>query len=174
MFFCQSTNLRKATSPLPIWNIRQYLWDISSGTAGPLERARILLISLNSLVRKSITGKAYATTYGRLKKTPAMALNLQPGELVEVKSKKEILSTLDFNGRNRGLVFNAEMLKYCNKKYRVFRRVDKMINEKTKKMRQISNTVILEGSMCDGKAHGGCQRTCYCLWREIWLRRVND
>ena len=174
MFFCQSTSLKKATLPLPIWNIRQYMWDISSGTVGLLERTQMLLTSLNSIVRKSIAGRTYAATYGRLEKTPTMALNLQPGELVEVKSKEEILSTLDFTGRNRGLVFNAEMLKYCNKKYRVFRRVDKMISEKTHKMRKIANTVILEGSMCDGKTHGGCQRTCYCLWREIWLERTSN
>jgi hypothetical protein len=31
----------------------------------------------------------------------------------------------------------------------------------------------LEGVTCDGKAHSGCPRTCYCLWREIWLERIN-
>ena len=101
-------------------------------------------------------------------------LNLRPGEIVEVKSREEILETLDFKGRNRGLQFMPEMFKYCGKRFRVLKRVDRMVVAASGKMRLIPNTVILEGVYCDGKAHGGCQRMCSCLWREIWLRRVND
>ena len=169
IFSCQSTKLLKATSPLPIWNIQQYLWDMSSGTFEPQERMRMLLLSLNLKVQQLLGGGKYATFHGR---TPTVALNLQPGELVEVKTKEEILTTLDSRGRNRGLEFTPEMLKYCGGRYCVLKRLDKMINERTGKMRQIANTVILDGVTCDGKAHGGCQRTCYCLWREIWLKRV--
>jgi hypothetical protein len=92
--------------------------------------------------------------------------------MVEVKSREEIAATLDYAGRNRGLEFTQEMEKYCGGKMKVLRRVDKMIIEKTGKMRQIANTVLLEGANCDGRAHGGCPRNCYCLFREIWLRRV--
>jgi hypothetical protein len=109
---------------------------------------------------------------GKLKRTPTASLNLQCGELVEVKSIEEILATLDLDGRNRGLYFDPEMKKCCGGRYRVLKRIDKMINEETGQMRQITNTVLLDGVVCHGEFHGGCQRTCYCLWREIWLRRV--
>jgi hypothetical protein len=43
-------------------------------------------------------------------KTPSVDLRLQPGEWVRVKSKEEILKTLDKHDRNRGLWFDREML----------------------------------------------------------------
>jgi hypothetical protein len=106
-------------------------------------------------------------------KTPAASTGLQPGDIVEVKSRGEILETLDSEGKNRGLVFTAEMLRYCGQRYPVLKRVDKMINEASGRMRGLTNTVILDSCTCDGKAHGGCQRMCYSCWREIWLRKVS-
>jgi hypothetical protein len=174
-FSCQSTNLLSATSRLPIWDIRQYVWDISSASYKPVERLRGLLTALNFKIQELLAGDKYSEWWrvrGKLRRTPSATLNLRPGELVQVKNKEEILETLDFKGKNRGLEFTRGMLKYCGGKYRVLKRVDKMINEGTGKMRQIANTVLLEGVTCDGKHAGGCQRTCYCLWREIWLKRV--
>lgn len=173
-FYCQSTNLRKATSPLHTLNVKQYIWDISSGYFGPIERLRILLVTLNYRFQEFLGGPRHVYIRGSLKRTPTLTLNLRPGELVEVRTKEDILATLDEAGRNRGLIFNAEMLEYCGKRFRVLKRVDRMINEKTKRVRQLSNTVILEGAICDGKASGGCQRNCYCLWREIWLERISN
>lgn len=147
---CQLMSLERATFPLPISFV---LW-------------------LNFKVQRFLGRKKYATLRGKLRRTPSVSLNLQPGEIVEVKSKDEILATLDFRGRNRGLHFTAEMLKYCGGRYRVLRRVDKMIVDKTGRLREIPNTVILEGVTCDGSDHGNCPRNCYCLWREIWLKRV--
>lgn len=172
IFSCQSTNLIKATSPLHIWDISQYIWDIRCGTFKPLERMHMWLIWLSLEIKMFLGGGKHITISGKCKRTPTVALNLLPGELVEVKSKEEILATLDTRGRNRGLGFTPEMLKYCGKRYRVLKRLDKMINEQTGAMRQIANTVFLEGVTCDGKAHGSCPRACYCLWREIWLKRV--
>lgn len=47
------------------------------------------------------------------------ALQLQPGELVEVKSHAEIIKTLDPNGRHRGLLFMADMAQYCGRRMKV-------------------------------------------------------
>jgi len=173
---CQPTYLGKTTPPLHVWDIGQYLWEIKSGTCKPLEFSQSLLerarVWLSQTVERVVNGHRKMTLSGKCKVTPTVALNLLPGELVEIKNKEEILFTLDSEGRNRGLVFTPEMLKYCGKRYRILKRLDKMINEQTGKMRQIANTVILERVTCDGEAHGGCQRCCYCLWREIWLKRV--
>jgi hypothetical protein len=171
---CQAVNLLKATSPIRKWDFRQYVWEVTSGTYKPTESIHSILNLLSLRIQRMLVGNKPPPLGGRLRRTPSTTLNLQPGELVEVKSKEEILATLDFMGRNRGLYFTPEMVKHCGKKFRVLKPIDKMVIEKTGQLRKISNTVLLEGSTCDGKAHGGCQRLCYCLWREIWLRRVND
>jgi hypothetical protein len=171
---CQSVGLVNAASLLPKWDFRQYVWDVTSGTYKPLERLRLLLASLSLEARKLLVGKENFMLRGKLRRTPTLCLNLQPSELVEVKCREDILATLDLRGRNRGLGFSREMLEYCGQKYRVLKRIEKMINERTGKMRHIANTVLLEGVTCDGSAHGGCPRNCYCLWREIWLKRVHD
>jgi hypothetical protein len=168
---CQCVNLLKASSPLHAWDIRHYFWDIAAGTYSPLERLRLILIAMPSRARRILVGKN-PKPQGILGTTPTAILKLQPGEIVEVKSKEEILATLDLNSKNRGLIFAAEMIKYCGKRYRVLKRLDRMYIEQTGTMRQIANTVLLEGVTCDGRAHGGCLRTCYCLFREIWLRRA--
>jgi len=99
-------------------------------------------------------------------------LNLKPGELIEVRSEKEILATLE-GSKYAGLSFMPEMLKFCGKQFKVFKRINKYIIEGRKsKCIKPKNTVILEGVFCDGSYHGGCDRTCYCLWREKWLKRV--
>lgn len=100
-------------------------------------------------------------------------LNLEPGEWVEVLSEKEIMATLDQEGKSRGLRFMPEMRKYCGKRFRVFKQVKKIILDPTGEMRQMKiPTVYLEGSYCDGEFHQGCDRYCFVLWREGWLKRA--
>lgn len=170
---CQSVNLLKATSPIRKGDLRQYTRDISSGTYSPLELIHTITTSLSLRIQKLLIGERPSAFSGRLRRTPSVSLNLRPGEIVQVRNLDEILGTLDVKGKNRGLSFTPEMAKYCGKRFRVLKRLDRMVNERTGEMRKIANTVLLKGSTCDGKAHRGCQRTCYCLWREIWLKRVN-
>jgi hypothetical protein len=101
-------------------------------------------------------------------------LNLQAGEWVEVRSAKEIFATLDKHGKLRGLRFTPEMVKFCGKRLRVYKKLDKIVLEATGELRKIRTpTVLLEGVFCDGKAHGGCDRSCFCFWREEWLKKVS-
>jgi len=104
----------------------------------------------------------------------AETLVLQPGEFVEVKSIDEILATLNRNRRHKGLLWMSGMRKYCGKRYRVYRRVERIMLESNGELRNMKNTVLLEGAMCDGKAFGGCDRSCFHFWREAWLRRVPE
>jgi hypothetical protein len=100
-------------------------------------------------------------------------LDLKSGDLVEVKSSREIFATLDVNGKFKGLSFTPEMARFCGKRFKVYEKLDKIIIEATGELRKLkSPTVILEGVFCDGKAHGGCDRSCFCFWREAWLRRM--
>jgi hypothetical protein len=118
-------------------------------------------------------GAELPETRGTLTKTPAESLDLQPGELVEIKSLPEIIATLNVNQENRGLWFDREMIYYCGKRFRVQRRVNRILDEKTGKMIEIKNPcIILDGPFCLGDYHKLCPRLGHLYWREIWLKRV--
>ncbi len=111
---------------------------------------------------------------GRTTSTPVESLDLRAGEWIEVKSMESIRETLNAAGSNRGLYFTPDMGRSCGKRYRVNGRIDKIIADGTGEMRQLRNTVQLEGSVCgcDDIRLGGCSRCEIVYWREIWLRRV--
>ena len=110
-------------------------------------------------------------------KTPSKKLNLQPGELVRVKSYTEILKTLNQDGHNRGMWFDPEMVPYCGGTYRVLDRVVRVVNEKTGRIQVMKNDcIILENVVCKAcyiKKQRFCPRGIYPFWREIWLERVS-
>ena len=64
-------------------------------------------------------------------------------------------------------------VKYCGGRFRVLKRMERLLVERTGTMRNLKDTVLLEGTTCDGSAHEGCDATCQHLWRELWLRRVD-
>ena len=104
---------------------------------------------------------------------PAQVLNLHIGELVEVRSQAEILATLDERGELESLPFMPEMLQFCGRRFKVAKLALKLCDTITwTGMYRMRNTVHLEGSRCDGQAHGGCQAGCNVYWKEAWLRRV--
>jgi hypothetical protein len=99
------------------------------------------------------------------------ALDLQPGEWVEIKSVDEILKTLDADGKFRGLAFLTGMRAYCGRQFQVHKRVERIFLEESKQIRRMKNTVLLRGVACEGVGIG-CDRSCYFYWREAWLRRT--
>jgi hypothetical protein len=60
-----------------------------------------------------------------------------------VKSKQDLVRTLDQHNKNRGLQFDAEMLRCCGQHARVLRRVDHVIEEATGKMMPFPNDCII-------------------------------
>ena len=97
-------------------------------------------------------------------------LHLQRGDVVQVKSEREIRETLDEHGRHRGLLWMPGMARFCGKTYKVHKRVETIMLESTGELRKIRNTVLLENVMCEDLY--GCDRSCFHYWREAWLRRV--
>jgi hypothetical protein len=186
-YSCQATDLtRAAPERMPWWDARQYVRDVKSGNARPLAMIRSLLVMLFNkfqvanqrympgwvLVRH---GERWPFIAGRLTRTPKEVLGLTAGELVEVKSREEILATLDAKSMNRGLRFDGEQLKYCGQRARVLRRVQRILDEKTGKMMHLpGDCIVLEGVICSGDYNQYCPRSIYPYWREIWLRRVED
>ena len=83
---------------------------------------------------------------------------------------------------NRGMGICYEMMRCCGHEAEVRHRVDRIIDEKTGTMREISDTVTLqnighreglgEECLCYGQL-GDCPRGGLMYWREIWLERVN-
>jgi hypothetical protein len=99
--------------------------------------------------------------------------DLKQGDWVEVRSAKEILATLDAKGKLKGLTFTPEMIKFCGKRFRVYKKLDRIILEATGELRKIkSPTVLLDYVFCDGSAHGACDRSCFCFWRQEWLKKI--
>ena len=192
VFACQATNVPEYTSHMSFWDPRQYIRDLKSGNldsglAGSSKGHRLLefVLAVSRVLQASIIGffnevqarrqgARYPFIEGMASKTPVEILNLQPGELVEVRCKEDIIATLDKTQKNRGLWFDSEMLPYCGGIYRVLRRVHRIIDEKTRKMVVMKYPcIILEGVVCKSDYHRLCPRAIYPYWRESWLKRAS-
>jgi hypothetical protein len=188
LFRCQATELlRAAPVCLPFKDMSQYVQDVRSGNAGILATVRAFLAGLFNhfqfVSRKSLPsrlwikgGMEWGFVRGRVTgRTPTATLDLQPGDLVRVRSKAEIEATLDEKRLNRGMGFEEEMARYCGQTFRVLNRVDRCLDEKTGRMLTMkSPCIVLEGVVCAGAYKGNCPREFVPFWREIWLERVNE
>lgn len=169
---CQATELPVASCPLAFPKPAQYFRDFVSGKIG-LPQLKVLAVYLwGKTILLAFTRWARAPwNRERYRKTPSASLDLQPGEMVQVRGVFEILATLDRNACNRGMEFKAEMFQFCGRRYRVLGRLDTRIDEKTCELRRFrTSSVILESVYCHGQ-RSFCARGNYHYWREIWLRR---
>lgn len=171
-YFCQSSEILNASVELSRWErFTKCFSEVWAGNCGVLEMAHRMGLGLFWKARRALLG---VHARGSQRSTPVETLNLRPGEWVEIKPLPAVAKTLNERGYNRGLYFTPAMGKACGEKHRVERRVEKIIVDGTGEMRQLRNTMFLEGSMC-GCSHvafGGCPRGEFAYWREIWLRRV--
>jgi hypothetical protein len=108
------------------------------------------------------------------KTTPKEVLDLQPGELVRVKTKQEIEQTLDFRSKNRGLFFDhREMLRFCGGEFRVASVVRNIVDEASGRTLAMKDScIVLEGVSATGEHIGLCPQNELIYWREAWLERV--
>ena len=197
VYTCQATQLPYATADLAWWDIRQYVEDYWSGNVGLWHVLCGLVYSTYYNLSQAGIGLGPAmrwfydkfhvlwrgTQFPRKRgtipegqPTPTTTLNLQPGDLVRVKSQEEILRTLNTDSKNRGLLFDAEMVPYCGGTHRVLKRVTKILDEKTGKMQEMKNPCItLDSVVCQSRyseCRMFCPRSIYSYWREIWLERI--
>ena len=172
VYFCQSTELLNASEPLTrSERVAQCFHEIRVGNCSTLRMARRILSWVFWKTRWKLLGE-YAR--GSNKPVPVESLQLHAGEWIEVNSIKSIRTTLNEAGCNRGLFFMPDMRKACGTRLRVERRVEKIIVDGTGEMRQLRDTVFLEGSHC-GCVYslGGCPRNEFSYWREGWLHRLS-
>jgi hypothetical protein len=176
---CQATEALRATQPLSNFDLRQYFRELTSGNVGLLRFLRVCVRGLGVMIGRRLRLVGYRPLPQREAPVPTHGdLNLQPGEMVEVRSPGEIAPSVDENGKTRGLWFDWEMLPYCGGRYRVKDRVERIIDEQNGQMIEIgSDCLILDGVVCSGECSAGhwfCPRAIYPYWREAWLRRVED
>jgi hypothetical protein len=199
-YVCQATLLPRFTTRLRWWNPAQYAEDYSSGnvTLGRMIRGLSYAgYSYFSHPRLRRLAPLFEWLYDRFQAlwgggpfprksgtvplgqpTPSSTLDLQPGDLVRVKSYKDILATLDTTNKNAGLLFDAEMVPFCGGVYRVKSRIDQFIDEKSGKMVSLKTpAVILDTVWCQSRYSSCrmfCPRSIYSWWRETWLERVTE
>jgi hypothetical protein len=186
-FSCQATELlRAAPECLPLRDLEQYVQDVRSGNVGLLPVLRAFFVGLFNRLQDYSTrilprrlwfrdGLPWGFVKGTATKTPTERTDLQPGELVRIKSKEEIQATLNKDRLNRGMGFEEEMSRYCGREARVLRRVDRCIDEKTGRLLHMKNPcIVLEETVCAGAYNANCPRAIYSFWREIWLERVAE
>lgn len=186
LYRCQATELlRAAPDVLPIRNLGQFVQDIRTGNAGPLWTIRAFLVAMYNRAQglsarflpprlRHRGGRDWAYLRGTAVKTPTGHTDLQPGDTVRVKSRKEIEPTLNAQLLNRGMGFDAEMTRFCGRTARVARRVDHIIDERTGRMLQMRYPcIVLEGIVCEGAYNALCPRAIPPYWREIWLEKLD-
>lgn len=99
--------------------------------------------------------------------------NFKSGDLVRVRSKEEILSTLNHMGQLKGCTFMDVMIPYCGTMQHVLKPMERFVDERDLRVKKCSGLVLLDGVMCQGtKEFGRCDRSCLMFWRQEWLQKV--
>jgi hypothetical protein len=199
VYVCQATRLPYFTTDLAWWDIRQYIEDFTSGNASLWRIVKGLVYStyynlsqagiglgppmrwLYDRIYPLWSGTPFPRRSGTIPEgqpTPTATLDLQPGELVRVRPHEEILRTLTTASKNRGMLWDAELVPYCGQTHRVLRRVTRIVDERTGRMQEMkSPCIILDSVVCQARYSGCrmfCPRSIYPYWREIWLERVDS
>jgi hypothetical protein len=183
-YSCQATRLVEATTLLPYWDVRQYVFDVLTRNHRVGHVAKILVLAaFRALARrtpvgyrhaKALSDKVHVLLTGRRapslsskvprgERTPTARLDLKPGDLVRIKSQAEIEQTVDERGFNRGLSFDPEeMAPYCGRVAKV--------------RTSVTTIIILDGVVCRS-VYAACRLNCPreipSYWREIWLERLS-
>jgi hypothetical protein len=173
-YFCQATHLDRATTHQPLFDPWQFMRAPAAENLSVPTLLRSMAILAYDVVQYRIGGREWNQLSGPCTKTPSVSLGLRPGERVRVKSRREILATLDAHGWNHGMEFSREMLPYCGRELTVLRRVDRILLDQGIKMITMKDTVILEGAVYQALNRRAVPRREYMFWRECWLERVDS
>jgi hypothetical protein len=185
-YMCQATEVNTASRPLRPTELKQYLWDVTSGNYSLWTFTRVMTKAVfNRYQRWSIDhlppalrvhgGRGLYHVQGQGTKTPKQTLDLKIGERVRVRSLPEIEATLNGQNANRGLQFDSEMATWCGSSSTVTDRVERLVDDRTGELIRIkSDCLILDGMTCRGDNRRLCSRNLYDYYREIWLERETD
>lgn len=101
--------------------------------------------------------------------------HFQVGDMVIVRSLKDIQVTLDSFDELKGCAFLEGMEQYCGTRQRIFKVMERFLDERDYRVKKTRGIVLLEGVYCQGTpVFGRCDRSCLLFWREEWLEKVAD
>lgn len=182
---CQATEIPRAGAQLRAWMIDQYPRDVRNWGLMKIVRGMTIYVfnKYQDLSRRFLPaglafhgGSHYPFLDGLRATSQARSgdLDLQPGDLVRIKSKDEIIATLDAQNRNKGLSFDGEMLSYCGGVARIKTQVNRLIDERNGKVVNIKrDCYILDGVVCKADYNRFCTRSTYPYWRSVWLDKLS-
>jgi hypothetical protein len=103
----------------------------------------------------------------------APTVPFKTGDLVRVRSREEIDSTLDPFKELKGCAFLSDMYQYCGTQQRVLKSMQRFMDERDYKLKKVRGVILLENVICSGTpVFGPCDRCCFLFWREEWLEKA--
>ena len=179
---CQATEIKNASRRSWPWDPTQYWLDLRNGN---VTVPQLLFYAVKAVLRigkarfnhlRFAVERLATRPRDRKKSVDAAPLDLRPGELVRIKSKAEIMATLNDDRKNFGLLFDADMAQFCGTTQRVMGRVQRIVDERDGRMMEFKRACIaLLNVTCTGlncPTRLFCPREMYTYWRESWLERV--
>jgi len=161
---CQIRSVPKMCEPVTITNI---VWQQRNRLKRMIKRRWRYLINLLLEIKKKSRSVAETDI------NESFYQPLKPGDLVRVRSRKEIEKTLNKWNQLKGCSFMEEMWSFCGTTQRVFKRVETFLDERDYLIKKSKGIVILEGVICEGtKDFGRCDRSCFFFWRKEWLEKI--
>ena len=162
--------------------------NFSSGPAKATEKSlsghlkRLLALPWNRYVKKWLKQTYFISVRWRggssaqmAAKDFAPAVPFKTGDLVMVRSREEIDSTLDPFKELKGCAFLSEMYQYCGTKQCVLKSMQRFMDERDYKLKKVRGVILLENIICNGTpTFGACDRCCFLFWREEWLENVTE
>jgi hypothetical protein len=111
---------------------------------------------------------------GEISASQSSMINFAAGDIVRVRSRKEIHATLNPWKELRGCAFLESMWQYCGTTQRVLTPLEQFLDERDYKVKKVRGVVLLEGIICHGTpVFGRCDRCCHLFWRMEWLEKVD-
>ncbi len=164
---CQLQYLGGISEPL---GGAEILWQRRNRVRRFLKRRSTYLVNwISQIVGKRFNHKGETPEVGVLFK------HFEPGDIVCVRPRKEIQSTLDLWNATKGCTFLEEMWSYCDTTHSVLKRVEHFMDERDYLLRKVKGIVILDGVHCQGTIDfGKCDRMCFFFWREEWLQKIDE
>jgi hypothetical protein len=107
---------------------------------------------------------------------PKLRAQFNAGDMVRVKSRDDILKSLDSTNKLDGCLFMDQMWNYCGSTYKISRVVNSYFNEQLKRtFSPKAPLYILENLYCAGKIDHfphQCDHGCLIFWHERWLEKI--
>lgn len=175
-YVCQLTQLHAASQPIGNWSACNFLRPLISGNVAPAAFVVGWLTHLFNELQQKRGGVGFPAFAVAARGNVALdETQLAAGNDVIVKSSAEIRATLNDQSLNRGLYFDPDMLKHCERRHRVQAEVKKLIDIVTGEVRTMKTPAyILRGVHFSGERQLFNAQHEPLFWRGVWLRRDGD